>query len=86
MAFTQVRVRRTVIGNMVMEIWTCTFTGVTSGNLVTGMSNIEAPMIVCDTTRDGATNDHTSTPGTVAMASYTSGDVATVTVMGRSKK
>ena len=85
MAFEQEKVRRTVIGNMVMEIWKCTFTGVTEGNLATGVDNIEGLGITSDTTRDGATNDHTSTAGTVAMASYTSGDVATVTVMGRTK-
>lgn len=85
MAFTQTKVRRTVIGNMVMEIWKGTFTGVTSGNLATGIDDIESVFVQGDTIRDGGTVDHTTTAGTVAMASFTSGDVVTVEVKGRHK-
>jgi len=85
MAFTQTKVRRTVIGNMVMEIWTGTFTSVTEGNLLTGLNKIEGVMVQGDTVRDATTVDHTSTAGTVAITGVTTGDIATITVMGRSK-
>jgi len=85
MAFTQSRKRRTVIGNMVMEIWTGTFTSVTEGNLATGIGSIEGVIVQGDTVRDATTVDHTTTAGTVAITGVTTGDVATITVMGRSK-
>ena len=85
MTFAQTRVRRTVIGNMVMEIWTATFTGVESGNLATGLNSIEQVFVQGDTIRASMTVDHTTTAGTVAIAAVTADDVATVTVMGRSK-
>lgn len=82
MAFEQERLRMTVIGNLRMEIYKCTFTSVTSGSLVTGLSNIEGISFAADTVRDATTFDWTTTAGTVAIGGVTSGDIMLVTVMG----
>jgi len=82
MAFTQSSVKKGVFGDMRYEIWTCTFGSVTEGNLVTGLNNIRGYSLGPDTLRDTMTNDHTTTAGTLAMASVTSDDVVTVTVWG----
>lgn len=83
MAFTQERVRKTIVGNLRVEIYKCTFTGVTSGSLVTGLSNIEGISFVADTVRGGTTFDWTSTAGTIAIGSVTAGDVMLVEVKGK---
>ncbi len=84
MAFTQTRTRRTVVGNLRLEIYVGTFTGVTSGTFVTGLGTIEGLSFVADTVRADTTFDHTSTAGSVAVGGVTSGDIMTLTVMGRS--
>lgn len=83
MAFEQERIRKTVIGNMRLEIYKCTFTSVTSGTLVTGLNNIETVSFSADTVRDGTTFDHESTAGEVDIGGVTAGDVMHVTVIGK---
>ena len=83
MAFVQTKIRRTVIGNLHIEVHQGTFTGVTSGTFVTGLSNIEGISFVADTIRASTTFDWTSTAGSVAVGSVTAGDVMLLTVMGR---
>jgi len=82
MAFTQAKVKSGVFGDMRYEIWTCTFTGVEDGNLVTGLNNIDGYALGPSVVRASMTADHTSTAGTLAIVAATATDVITVTVWG----
>lgn len=83
MAFEVTKVRTSVFGNMRIEIFNYVATAVTTGNIVTGISQIEHVSVNPDTLRASMTEDHTTTAGTVTLAALTAGDKGTVMVFGR---
>ena len=83
MAFSYTITRRTVIGNLRMVNGTWNAAGVTSGNILTGLNNIEfsvAPNKVHE--NDNAKIDDTSTSGTIALSGVTSDDTGTFMAQG----
>lgn len=83
MAFTSTLVRKSVFGNMRIEIYSYVSTGVTTGGITTGLSNIEHTSWKPDTIRASATIDDSTTAGLVTLDSITSGDTGTIMVVGR---
>ncbi len=84
MTFVATKIRRSVFGNMRIEIWSyVTSVATTEGDIATGIDNIEYVSWEQSTIRDTATIDHTTTGGTVAITGVTVGDTGTVMVIGR---
>ena len=84
MAFISSMIRRSVFGNMRIEIWSYeTTSGTTSGNITTGVDSIEHVSLEQATVTASTTIDHTSTGGTVALGGLPTTDTGTVMVVGR---
>jgi hypothetical protein len=84
MAFSFTIVAQGAMGDKAYVIGTWDGNGVTSGDIVTGLSAIES-VAITDTTavRAGMTTDYTSTAGTIALGSFTSSDVGCFIAWGR---
>lgn len=84
MTFSYTIKRRTVIGNLRLIIGTWNAASVTSGNILTGLNEIEFSDVVNKVSEnDNAKIDDTSTGGTIAMTGVTSNDTGTFFAMGR---
>lgn len=73
MAFTSSLVKKSVLGDLRVEIYSFTATGVTSGNITTGFAHILASALANKTEQRG-TIDDTTTAGTAALTNLTAGD------------
>jgi hypothetical protein len=81
MTFTSAKVRRTVVGNLRMEIWSFVATGVSTGTIVTGLNSIEH-IDLSNNTGARAGQSATITGGSVALAGLTASDAGTIMVFG----
>ena len=84
MAWTTTRTRKTTIGNLRLEIGTWTATGVTGGDIVTTLSEIEHFSFANHTgNRADSSIDTASTAGTATIAGVTASDTGTYAAFGR---
>ena len=81
MAWVSTLIHMDYVGSLRRQVYSFVATGVTSGNIVTGISSIKYTELHNKTAQRGVVDD-TTTAGTVAISSVTDGDAGYVTVWG----
>ena len=83
MAFTSTFVRKTVIGNLRMEIWTYSAASVTTGTVTSNLSQVEAVAWTPKTQTASAVIDWTTTNGAAALTGLTTSDTGVIIFYGK---